>query len=161
NQSTGVNPHNELSFEESATIIIDHVIRGIEKAKAAKLPDIITDFIRTHHGTTNTAYFLTLYKRNNPDEVVDEELFRYPGPEPYSKETAVLMMADATEASSRSLAQYDVESIDRLVESIIDHQTEQKQFNNCDITLKDISTIKKIFKKKLRSIYHVRVAYPK
>ncbi|MFN8715244.1 MAG: HD family phosphohydrolase [Bacteroidota bacterium] len=161
NQSTGVNPHNELSFEESATIIIDHVIRGIEKAKAAQLPDIITDFIRTHHGTTNTAYFLTLYKRNNPDVVVDEELFRYPGPEPYSKETAVLMMADATEASSRSLAQYDVESIDRLVESIIDHQVEQKQFNNCDITLKDISTIKKIFKKKLRSIYHVRVAYPK
>jgi cyclic-di-AMP phosphodiesterase PgpH len=161
NQSTGVNPHNELSFEESATIIIDHVIRGIEKAKAAKLPDIITDFIRTHHGTTNTAYFLTLYKRNNPDEVVDEELFRYPGPEPYSKETAVLMMADATEASSRSLTQYDIESIDRLVENIIDHQVEQKQFNNCDITLKDISTIKKIFKKKLRSIYHVRVAYPK
>lgn len=161
NQATGVNPHNELSFEESAQIIIDHVIRGIEKAKAAKLPEVIIDFIRTHHGTTNTAYFLTLYKRNNPDEVVDEELFRYPGPEPYSKETAVLMMADATEASSRSLPQYDVESIDKLVEDIIDHQVEQKQFNNCDITLKDISTIKKIFKKKLRSIYHVRVAYPK
>jgi cyclic-di-AMP phosphodiesterase PgpH len=161
NQTPGVNPHNELSFEESAQMIIDHVIRGIEKAKAAKLPDIIIDFIRTHHGTTNTAYFLTLYKRNNPEEVVDEELFRYPGPEPYSKETAVLMMADATEASSRSLTQYDVESIDKLVEEIIDHQVEQKQFNNCDITLKDISTIKKIFKKKLRSIYHVRVAYPK
>lgn len=161
NQSTGVNPHDELSFEESASIIIDHVIRGIEKAKAAKLPDQIIDFIRTHHGTTNTTYFLTLYRRNNPDEVIDEELFRYPGPMPYSKETAVLMMADATEASSRSLQKYDAENIDHLVESIIDGQIDQKQFNNCDITLKDITTIKKIFKKKLRSIYHVRVEYPK
>jgi hypothetical protein len=161
NQATGVNPHDELSFEESASIIIDHVIRGIEKAKAAKLPDQIIDFIRTHHGTTNTAYFLILYQKNNPEEEVDEELFRYPGPVPYSKETAVLMMADATEASSRSLHKYDAESIDELVEGIIDGQIEQKQFNNCDITLRDITSIKKIFKKKLRSIYHVRVEYPK
>lgn len=161
NQATGVNPHDDLSFEESASIIISHVIRGIEKAKAAKLPDQVIDFIRTHHGTTNTAYFLTLYKKNNPEEFVDEELFRYPGPVPYSKETAALMMADAVEASSRSLKKYDAESIDNLVEKIIDHQAEQHQFDNCDITLKDITAIKSIFKKKLRSIYHVRVEYPK
>jgi putative nucleotidyltransferase with HDIG domain len=161
NQAGGINPHDELSFEESASIIISHVIRGIEKAQAAKLPDQVVDFIRTHHGTTNTTYFLTLYKNNNPDEIVDDELFRYPGPIPYSKETAVLMMADAVEASSRSLKKYDAESIDALVEEIIDHQADQHQFDNADITLKDITAIKKIFKKKLRSIYHVRVEYPK
>jgi putative nucleotidyltransferase with HDIG domain len=161
NQTSGINPHDELSFEESASIIISHVIRGIEKAKAAKLPDQVIDFIRTHHGTTNTAYFLTLYKQNNPDEIVDDELFRYPGPIPYSKETAVLMMADGVEAASRSLQKYDAESIDGLVEHMIDHQTDQHQFDNADITMKDISAIKKIFKKKLRSIYHVRVEYPK
>lgn len=161
NQATGMNPHDELSFEESASIIISHVIRGVEKAKAQKLPDIIIDFIRTHHGTTNTAYFLTLYKKSNPEDHIDEELFRYPGPIPYSRETAVLMMADAVEASSRSLPSYDAESIDNLVERIIDHQADQHQFDNADITLKDITAIKKIFKKKLRSIYHVRVEYPK
>lgn len=161
NQATGMNPHDELSFEESASIIISHVVRGIEKARAYKLPDIVIDFIRTHHGTTNTGYFLSRYKLNNPEEVVDEELFRYPGPIPYSKETAVLMMADAVEASSRSLPAYDSDSIDELVERIIDNQAEQHQFDNSDITLKDITAIKKIFKKKLRSIYHVRVEYPK
>jgi putative nucleotidyltransferase with HDIG domain len=160
NQAAGVNPHEELTFEESASIIIRHVIRGIEKAKEAKLPDQVIDFIRTHHGTTNTAYFLTLYKKNNPEDFIDEELFRYPGPIPYSKETAVLMMADAVEASSRSLKKYDAESIDELVERIIDHQADQHQFDNSDVTLKDITAIKKIFKKKLRSIYHVRVEYP-
>jgi putative nucleotidyltransferase with HDIG domain len=161
NQTGGINPHEELTFEESASIIISHVIRGVEKAKAGKLPDIVIDFIRTHHGTTNTAYFLTLYKKNNPQDFVDEELFRYPGPVPYSKETAVLMMADAVEASSRSLKNHDGESIDQLVEKIIDDQADQHQFDNSNITLKDITAIKKIFKKKLRSIYHVRVEYPK
>lgn len=161
NQASGMNPHDELSFEESASIIISHVVRGIEKARAYRIPDIVIDFIRTHHGTTNTGYFLTMFKKNNPDEMVDEELFRYPGPVPYSKETAVLMMADAVEASSRSLPTYDSDSIDLLVERIIDLQAEQHQFDNSDITLKDITAIKKIFKKKLRSIYHVRVEYPK
>lgn len=161
NQATGMNPHDELSFEESASIIISHVVRGIEKAKTHKLPDIVIDFIRTHHGTTKTGYFLTMFRKNNPDEAVDEELFRYPGPIPYSKETAVLMMADAVEASSRSLTTYDSDSIDTLVENIIEHQADQHQFDNSDITLKDITAIKKIFKKKLRSIYHVRVEYPK
>ena len=161
NQAGGINPHDEMSFEESASIIISHVLTGIQKAKAAKLPDQVIDFIRTHHGTTNTTYFLALYKKNNPDIIVDEELFRYPGPIPYSKETAVLMMADAVEAASRALRQYDADSIDSLVENIIDIQADQHQFDNADITLKDISGIKKLFKKKLRSIYHVRVEYPK
>lgn len=161
NQAGGINPHDEMSFEESASIIISHVLSGIQKAKAAKLPDQVIDFIRTHHGTTNTTYFLALYKKNNPDIIVDDELFRYPGPIPYSKETAVLMMADAVEAASRALRQYDADSIDSLVENIIDIQADQHQFDNADITLKDISGIKKLFKKKLRSIYHVRVEYPK
>jgi putative nucleotidyltransferase with HDIG domain len=159
NQASGMNPHDELSFEESASIIISHVLRGVEKAKAHKLPDIVVDFIRTHHGTTNTGYFLNMFRKNNPDIVFDEELFRYPGPIPYSKETAVLMMADAVEASSRSLPFYDAEKIDELVERIIESQADLHQFDNSDITLKDITAIKKIFKKKLRSIYHVRVAY--
>lgn len=159
NQASGMNPHDELSFEESASIIISHVVRGVEKAKAHKLPDIVVDFIRTHHGTTNTGYFLNMFRKNNPEIIFDEEMFRYPGPIPYSKETAVLMMADAVEASSRSLSVYDAEKIDQLVESIIESQADLHQFDNSDITLKDITAIKKIFKKKLRSIYHVRVAY--
>lgn len=161
NQATGVNPHDELAFEESAGIIISHVIRGVEKAKENNIPDSVIDFIRTHHGTTNTAFFLTLYKKSNPDVPIDEELFRYPGPIPYSKETAVLMMADAVEASSRSLKKYDEAAIDDIIERIIDSQIEQDQFINADITFKDITTIRKVFKKKLMSIYHVRVEYPK
>jgi len=161
NQVGDVNPHDELNFEESASMIISHVERGIEKAKAARLPDSVIDFIRTHHGTTNTAYFLTLYKKNNPENIIDEELFRYPGPIPYSKETAVVMMADSVEAASRSLLKYDAEAIDKLVDDIIASQLAQDQFSNANITMRDIAEIKKIFKRKLRSIYHVRVEYPK
>ncbi|MBL7916523.1 MAG: HDIG domain-containing protein [Bacteroidia bacterium] len=161
NQSTGVNPHDELSFEESASIIISHVIRGIEKARKNKLPDLIIDFIRTHHGTSMVQYFYQSFLKNYPEQIVDEDDFRYPGPLPFSKETAVLMMADSVEASSRSLAKPDADSINKLVDSVIDRQIEQQQFVNCDITFKDISSIKKIFKKMLMSIYHVRVEYPK
>ncbi|MBK8875928.1 MAG: HDIG domain-containing protein [Bacteroidetes bacterium] len=161
NQSTGVNPHDELSFEESASIIISHVIRGIEKARKNKLPDLIIDFIRTHHGTSMVQYFYQSFLKNYPEQIVDEDDFRYPGPLPFSKETAVLMMADSVEASSRSLAKPDADSINNLVDSVIDRQIEQQQFVNCDITFKDISSIKKIFKKMLMSIYHVRVEYPK
>ena len=161
NQTTGLNPHDELSFEESASIIISHVIRGIEKARKNKLPDLIIDFIRTHHGTTMVQYFYQSYLKNYPEEIVDEEDFRYPGPLPFSKETAVLMMADSVEAASRSLAKPSQESINKLVDVIIDSQIEQHQFINCDITFRDISSIKKIFKKMLMSIYHVRVEYPR
>lgn len=161
NQAGGINPHEDLSFDESAAIIISHVIKGIEIAKKHNLPEQIIDFIRTHHGTTITGFFYRSYKNAFPDEVIDESKFHYPGPIPFSKETAVLMMADSVEAASRSLKKYDAESIDTLVEKIINTQIEQNQFANADITYKDINTLKKIFKKKLMNIYHVRVEYPR
>jgi cyclic-di-AMP phosphodiesterase PgpH len=161
NQAGGINPHDDLSFDESASIIISHVIKGIEIAKKNNLPESIIDFIRTHHGTTMTAYFYRSFLKAFPEEAVDESKFHYPGPIPYSKETAVLMMADSVEAASRSLKKYDVETIDALVDKIINSQISQNQFVNADITFKDINVLKKIFKKKLMNIYHVRVEYPR
>jgi len=159
NQSTGVNPHDELAYEESAQIIVNHVIKGIEIAKKNKLPDLIIDFIRTHHGTTKTEYFFRKFKEENPEET-NFEAFNYPGPIPFSKESAVLMMSDSVEAASRSIKQPDVEKIDLLVEGVIGNQIAQDQFVNADITMRDITQIKKIFKKMLMNIYHVRVEYP-
>ncbi len=161
NQNTHTNPHDDLSFEESARIIKSHVIRGIEKARKHKLPEQIIDFIRTHHGTVRLQYFYQSFLKNFPEMVPDEILFRYPGPLPFSRETAVLMMADSVEAASRSLKNADAESISNLVDSIIDNQITQKQFDNAPITLKDISEIKKLFKKMLMSIYHIRIEYPR
>ncbi len=160
NQNSDYNPHGELAPEESAAIIIEHVINGIELAKKNKLPDVIIDFIRTHHGTTTTRFFYKQYIEDHPDETDAAKLFRYPGPLPYSKETAVLMMADSVEAASRSLPRYDGESIEKLVNNIIDSQVTELQFANADITFRDIREIKKMFKRKLMSIYHVRVEYP-
>jgi hypothetical protein len=160
NQATHINPHDELSPEESVQIIINHVKDGIKIAKKYKLPDIIIDFIRTHHGTSKVRFFLMNYKDQNPDIEINEDDFRYPGPIPYSKETSVLMMADSVEAASRSLKVYDTESIEKLVDGIIQNQIDEGQYANADITFKDISTIKKMFKKKLMNIYHVRIAYP-
>ena len=161
NQANGMNPHDEMSFDESAAIIISHVIKGIEIAKRNNLPEQIIDFIRTHHGTSITAYFYRSFQNAFPEEKIDESKFHYPGPIPFSKETAVLMMADSVEAASRSLKKYDYESIDQLVENIITTQIEQNQFMNSDITFKDINRLKKIFKKKLMNVYHVRVEYPR
>ncbi|MBL7889869.1 MAG: HDIG domain-containing protein [Bacteroidia bacterium] len=161
NQAHGINPHEDLNFDESAAIIIDHVIKGVEIAKKNKLPEQIIDFIRTHHGTTITAYFYRSFQNAFPGEKIDESKFHYPGPIPFSKETAVLMMADSVEAASRSLKKYDAEAIDNLVEMIINKQIDQEQFVNADITFKDINALKKIFKKKLMNIYHVRVEYPR
>ncbi len=161
NQATGMNPHDEMSFDESAAIIISHVIKGIEIAKRNNLPEQIIDFIRTHHGTSITGYFYRSYQNAFPEEKIDESKFHYPGPIPFSKETAVLMMADSVEAASRSLKKYDAESIDALVEKIINTQIEQNQYANSDITFKDINTLKKIFKKKLMNVHHVRVEYPR
>lgn len=160
NQITGVNPHDDLSFEESAKVIINHVIRGIEMAKEHKLPDRLIDFIRTHHGTTMVQYFYRQYIKTFPDEIVDKERFSYPGPKPFSMETAILMMTDAVEAASRSLDEKSEKNISNLVDKIIDSQMDEGQFDNVDLTLRDIERIKKIFKRKLISIYHVRVAYP-
>jgi putative nucleotidyltransferase with HDIG domain len=160
NQITGINPHNELSYEESAEIIISHIAKGIKKAKKYKIPEKIIDFIRTHHGTTKAQYFYSMYLKDNPDKTVDQSIFTYPGPIPYSKESAVLMMVDSVEAASRSLKNPDEQSINNLVEKIIDNQIQQKQFVNSDITFRDIMTIKKILKKQLMNIYHLRVEYP-
>jgi hypothetical protein len=160
NQSTGVNPHDELSFEESAQIIIGHVKEGIKLAKKYNLPDLLVDFIRTHHGTSTVMYFYKQYIKNFPKEEVDLEKFTYPGPNPFSKETAVLMMADSVEAASKSLDKPDSDKIDKLVEGIVNHQMETGQFENAEITLKEIREVKKVFKKILMNIYHVRIQYP-
>ncbi len=163
NQVAGSNPHEDLSYEESASIIISHVIKGVEKARANRLPEQIIDFIRTHHGTSRTRYFYSkaLNDVNHGKGMVDESKYRYPGPIPFSKETAILMMADSVEAASRSLKSYDAVSIDDIVERIINSQIEEQQFINADITFRDISSIKKIFKKRLMNIYHVRIEYPR
>lgn len=160
NQAKGYSPHQEMEPLESAKIIINHVIAGVELAKAHKLPEQIIDFIRTHHGTTYVGYFLNIMKQQAGAEAVNESEFRYPGPIPFSKETAVLMMADGVEAASRSLKTHDALSIDELVDNIIDFKIQQNQFINSDITFKDITTIRKIFKKRLMNIYHARIEYP-
>jgi hypothetical protein len=159
NQIGGSNPHDEISMDESAKIIIGHIEKGIEKAKKFKLPEQLIDFIKTHHGTKKTEYFYNLFKKSNSD--LDEELFSYKGPLPSSKETAVVMMADAVEAASKSLKQPDREKINNLVDSIIQKQINLNQFKNADITFKDISKIKSIFKNRLLNIYHIRIEYPK
>ncbi len=160
NQSGGINPHDDLSYEESARIITGHVIRGIEKARLHKLPEVIIDFIRTHHGTRYTQYFLTKQKEESGDLPFDESSFRYLGPIPHSKETSILMMADSIEAASRALKAPTEPEVSDMVERLIDNQMEYKQFRNSSLTLKEISTIKKIIKKKLLSIYHIRIEYP-
>ncbi len=160
NQNTAYNPHDEISFKESARIIISHVIDGIEMARRNNLPEYLIDFIRTHHGTTTARYFYTMQVKESPDEEVNKADFVYPGPRPFSKETAVVMMADSVEAASRSLKKPDEQQISQLVDDIIDTQVQEKQFDNADITFKDITTVKGILKRMLLNIYHVRVAYP-
>lgn len=160
NQSTGINPHDELSFEESAEIIIGHVSTGITMAKKHKLPDILIDFIRTHHGTSTVMYFYRQYIKDFPEDEQALDKFTYPGPKPFSKETALLMMADTVEAASRSIQNPDHDKIDALVEKLIDGQIRSGQFENAPITLREIRTVKKIFKKMLMNIYHVRIKYP-
>ncbi|MCT8340200.1 HDIG domain-containing protein [Flavobacteriaceae bacterium TK19130] len=158
NQVSGVNPHSELDPQESAEIIIDHVIDGIEIARKNNLPDRVVDFIRTHHGTSLVYYF---YKQaKDLDATINEDDFRYPGPMPFSKETAILMMADSVEAASKSLKEPTSTKIDDFVEKIIDGQMTQNQFLNANITFKEIQVIKKVLKKKLNNIYHLRVEYP-
>ena len=160
NQHGGYNTHNELSNVESAQIIISHVLDGIEMAHKARLPEQVIDFIRTHHGTRRTEYFYVMEKRQHPDEEVDPADFTYHGPIPFSRETAVLMICDSVEAASRSLKEPDENSIGNLVDSIIQKQMDDGQFQNVDLTMRDFSVIKKVLKKKLMSIYHVRIAYP-
>jgi putative nucleotidyltransferase with HDIG domain len=161
NQSPDFNPHESLNYEESAEIIINHVAEGILIAKKNRLPEQLIDFIRTHHGTTKVQYFYRLFKDKFPDSKDHLDSFGYPGPKPFSKETAVVMMADAVEAASRALKSITVQTIEDLVEGIIKYQQDQGQFNDANITFRDISDIKQIFKKKLQNIYHPRIEYPK
>lgn len=157
NQTKDSNPHDGLTNEQSAEVIISHVTKGIELAKKHHLPQVIIDFIETHHGTTRVEYFYQSALKNNPD--VDEALFRYPGPIPYSKETAVLMIADSVEAASRSLKEPTAESINQLVDKIMESKLKQDQLVESNITLKDLTEISLIFKDMLKSIYHVRIDY--
>lgn len=158
NQSTGVNSHDDLSPKESARIIIDHVINGIELARKYKLPDRVIDFIRTHHGTSTVQYFYFKEKEKNEDASIAD--FQYPGPLPFSKETAILMMSDSVEAASKSLKNPTSTLIDAFVEKIIKKQMDEGQFLNANITFKEIQQIKKVLKKKLNNIYHLRIEYP-
>jgi putative nucleotidyltransferase with HDIG domain len=160
NQVHGINPHDELSYQESSQIIIQHVSDGINLAKNDNIPDQVIDFIRTHHGLTRVEYFYRKEMAENEGKDVDVSLFTYPGPKPYSKETAVLMMADGVEAASRSLKEYNSETIEVLVNSIVDYLISNDQFSNANLTFKDISIIKKMFIQMLINVYHVRIEYP-
>ena len=160
NQHGAYSPHNDLSNYESAEIIISHVTDGIELAHKNHIPERIIDFIRTHHGTRRTDYFYINEQKVHPDEEIDPTPFTYHGPEPFSRETAVLMMADSIEAASHSLKDPDEKKISDLVDNIINKQMEAGQFLNTDLTLHDIETCRKVLKKKLMNIYHVRIAYP-
>ncbi|MEJ2585342.1 MAG: HDIG domain-containing protein [Robiginitalea sp.] len=159
NQTTNINPHDDLDPKSSAEIIIRHVIEGIEMARKNKLPDRVIDFIRTHHGTTFVYYFYKKFKEAHPD-AVEEKDFRYPGPIPFSRETAILMMSDAVEAASKSLVNPTYPIIDEFVDRIVGGQMQAGQFLNADITFKDIEAVKKVLKQRLTNIYHLRVEYP-
>lgn len=156
----GVNPHDQLSDLESAQIIISHVTEGLKLAEKFNLPGIIKDFISTHHGTGLTKYFYINYCNEHPDEQVDKEMFQYPGPNPFTREQAILMMADTVEAASRSLNEYTEESISTLTNKLIDSQVAGGFFRECPITFRDIALAKSVLIERLKSIYHTRISYP-
>jgi putative nucleotidyltransferase with HDIG domain len=158
NQSTGTNPHDELSPKESAQIIIGHVIKGVELAKKYNLPDRVIDFIRTHHGTSSVRYFYN--KQMELTDEFDPLDFTYNGPQPFSKETAILMMCDSVEAASKSLKDPTSTKINTFVDAIVASQIENAQFLNANITFKEIESIKKVLKHKLANMYHLRIEYP-
>jgi len=156
----GVNPHDQLSDLESAQIIISHVTEGLKLAEKFNLPGIIKDFISTHHGNGLTKYFYINYCNEHPDEQVDKEMFQYPGPNPFTREQAILMMADTVEAASRSLNEYTEESISTLTNKLIDSQVAGGFFRECPITFRDIALAKSVLIERLKSIYHTRISYP-
>lgn len=160
NQTSGFNPHGELDYAESAQIITSHVTDGLELARKYHLPAEVQDFIRTHHGTTYTGYFYAKELERHPDGDFDAALFRYPGPRPYSRETAVVMIVDSVEAACRSLKQHTKEATDKIIDNLIDGKIKAGQLDNCDLTYGDIARIREILKERMISIYHVRVEYP-
>lgn len=157
---TGVNPLNELSYEEAAQVIISHVQEGVKIAEKHNLPYQIIEFISMHHGCSKVKYFYNSFKNQYPDKEIDERKFTYPGPLPSTKETAILMMSDAVEAASRSLKSYDEESISRLVEGVVNGQMADGQFRNSPISFRDVEVAKRVFVEKLQNIYHTRIQYP-
>jgi hypothetical protein len=159
NQS-GVNPHESMTFVDSAQMIISHVTEGLKLAEKYNLPDSIRGFIATHHGIGKAKYFYVKQKNAFPDEAVDDLLFTYPGPNPFTKEQAILMMADSVEAASRSLPDYTEKSIRELVNRLIDTQVEEGYFKECPITFRDIAYAKTVLIEKLKTIYHTRISYP-
>ena len=161
NQSGGVSPHSSLSYIQSAQIIIKHVTDGLELAKREGLPKRIQEFIMTHHGLSKTGWFYISYKNEHPDEQIDEKLFTYPGPKPTTKEQAVLMLADCTEAASHSIKEYTEENINKKVDEVIDGIVRNRELELSPLTFQDIDTIKRLFKKRLMAIYHTRISYPK
>ena len=156
----GVNPHESMPYKESARIVVGHVTEGVKMAEKAHLPNIIKDFILTHHGTGVARYFYIKYKNENPDKEDDPEPFRYPGPNPFTCEQAILMMTDGVEAASRSLKVYTEESISSLVNRLIDNQVSEGYFKECPITFRDIEQTKQILIERLKAIYHTRISYP-
>lgn len=160
NQNGGINPHDKLSPEESAAIIIKHVTHGLEIAESEHLPKKIKEFITTHHGVSKTGYFYITYKNAHPGEEIDEKLFTYPGPRPTTKEQAILMMADCVEAASHSIKEYSDKNIETLVDNIIDAKVNDGELSQSPLTFQDIYTVKSVFKKRLKAIYHTRISYP-
>lgn len=160
NQTSGYNPHDDIEYTESAKIIVGHVIKGIEKARAQKIPNEVIDFIRTHHGTRCAQYFYNKYKIANPDKEPDEKIFRYHGPIPQTKETSILMIVDPVEAASRTLKTPTEQNIVELIENVVKTIIDAKQFDNSELTLQEIDMVKKVLKSRLMSIYHVRIEYP-
>lgn len=155
-----INPHDKLAYDESAKIIIRHITDGIELAEKHKLPEVLIDFIRTHHGLGMTKYFYINYKNEHPDAQIDESLFRYPGPNPFTAEQGVLMLADAVEASSRSLKVINEQIISEHIDKIVNGIVNEGLLRNTPLTFKDIGTIKFVFNEKLRNMYHSRIDYP-
>lgn len=154
------NPHDGLSFEESAQMVISHVTEGVKIAEKTSLPKEIIDFIRTHHGRGKAKYFYNSFKNKYPDREVKDELFTYPGPNPFSKETAIVMMADSVEAASRSLKEHTVEGIQQLVNKIIETQIADGLLKNAPLTFRDVESVKQVFIEKLKIMYHTRISYP-
>ena len=160
NQNTEFNPHDELDSEESAHIITQHVRDGIALAKKYHLPNDVTDFIRTHHGTTRTGYFYALWQKEHPGVPADDAIFQYAGPAPFSRETAVVMIVDSVEAATKSIEKPDRDSIQKMVNKIIDDKINERQLNYSNITFGDITKIRELLTAKMMSVYHVRVEYP-
>ncbi len=160
NQTSDFNPHSELPYTESSKIIIQHVLDGIDIAHHYHLPEEVIDFIRSHHGTTQTGYFYTKYKNEHPNEEIDPSAFTYPGPKPHTKETAVVMIVDSVEAACKGLKEHDKEHIDKMVDNIIFGKIESGQVKESSLTFQDVTEIRKMLKNKMLSIYHARISYP-